>query len=512
MPAPAAEAAPVDIATAHKEGAVGGTKMLREFADGRAGRSLRGADRGQAPPVTRASPRGGEDLTKINFARFHFNGVNTRQLGLSTTASPDESASASHSEDPGTPAKVQAAGEAELSRRTQNALATVAAAGAQALGAGAADAGGSAGAANAPALEELSRECVSHVGVGAVGQEFTGMLKGLGKRLDLALGHDDAAGRAIGQGTRQVQLARHRWEAVQRLCAILQEAHDAELGLSLAEAKLQNAREHTIWQEESARLASQHDACLRKAQAQLGAAEQQVYAEVSEHLLQTVSSTVEHWSIASFERQVGLIRAENTAREGHDKDGAQQHITGMVCGGGVVAAPGSPRQGSREGSPTETSLSTSDFGSSPSTNNVYTQDTQPSAGSSAVSRRELPGVSVVDGGVSLAPLQAAPPLRAALQLQSGHSSAPDQSWGRGNEEAGRQRSVGDTPQAGSASPAATDLLPRDALIATAGSPRVAGDMEQRGGLVDSLNSSHRPSGSRMPLPRRPIQSPVRFLF
>ena len=32
-----------------------------------------------------------------------------------------------------------------------------------------------------------------------------------------------------------------------------------------------------------------------------------------------------------------------------------------------------------------------------------------------------------------------------------------------------------------------------------------------GGLVDSLNSS-RTGGSRMPLPRRPIHSPVRFLF
>ena len=509
MPAPAAEAAPVDIATAHKEGAVGGTKMLREFADGRAGRSLRGADRGQALPVTRASPRGGEDLTKINFARFHFNGVNTRQLGSSTTASPDESASAPHSEDPGTPAKAQAAEEAELSRKTQNALATVAAAGAQAPGAVAADAGGSDGAANAPALEELSQECVSHVGVGAVGQEFTGMLKGLGKRLDLALGHDDAAGRAIGQGTRHVQLARHRWEAVQRLCAILQEAHDAELGLSLAEAKLQNAREHTIWQEESARLASQHDACLRKAQEQLGAAEQQVYAEVSQHLLQTVSSTVEHWSIASFERQVGLIRASDTAREGRDKDGVQQHVTGMGRGGGVVAAQGSPRQGSREDSTTETSLS-SDVGASPSANDVSRPDTQPSAGSSAVSRGELPGVSVLDGGVSLALLQAAPPVRAALQLQSGHSSVPDQTWHRGNEEAERQRSFGDTPQTDSASPAPTDLIP-DALIAAAGSPHVAGDMEKRGGLVDSLNSS-RTSGSRVPLPRRPIHSPVRFLF
>ena len=82
-----AEAAQVDIATAHKEGAVGSTQSLREIADGRAGRSLRGADRGQALPVTRASPRGGEDLTKINFARFHFNGVNTRCLWKSPTTS-----------------------------------------------------------------------------------------------------------------------------------------------------------------------------------------------------------------------------------------------------------------------------------------------------------------------------------------------------------------------------------------------------------------------------------------
>lgn len=41
--------------------------------------------------------------------------------------------------------------------------------------------------AKGPALDELSNECISRVGVNAVGQEYTGMLKVLGKRLDLAL-------------------------------------------------------------------------------------------------------------------------------------------------------------------------------------------------------------------------------------------------------------------------------------------------------------------------------------
>lgn len=38
-----------------------------------------------------------------------------------------------------------------------------------------------------PALDVLSNECISRVGVNAVGHEYTGMLKVLGKRLDLAL-------------------------------------------------------------------------------------------------------------------------------------------------------------------------------------------------------------------------------------------------------------------------------------------------------------------------------------
>ena len=38
-----------------------------------------------------------------------------------------------------------------------------------------------------PALDVLSSECISRVGVGSVGKEYTSMLKVLGKRLDLAL-------------------------------------------------------------------------------------------------------------------------------------------------------------------------------------------------------------------------------------------------------------------------------------------------------------------------------------
>jgi hypothetical protein len=41
--------------------------------------------------------------------------------------------------------------------------------------------------AKGPALDVLSNECISRVGLHAVGQEYTGMLKVLGKRLDLAL-------------------------------------------------------------------------------------------------------------------------------------------------------------------------------------------------------------------------------------------------------------------------------------------------------------------------------------
>jgi hypothetical protein len=135
------------------------------------------------------------------------------------------------------------------------------------------------------------------------------MLKSLGKRLDLALREGlDAGDRAIGADIQESQhVARLRWEAVQRLSAILHEVHDAEVGLSLAEAKQQVSRERELWQEESALLASQHDALLKRAHDELEVAERRVCSDFSEELLQKLTDTTQNWSNASFERQIALI-------------------------------------------------------------------------------------------------------------------------------------------------------------------------------------------------------------
>jgi hypothetical protein len=161
-----------------------------------------------------------------------------------------------------------------------------------------------------PALDVLSAECISRVGVGVMGQEYTSVLKSLGKRLDLALREGlDASDRAIGSDIQESQhVAGHRWEAVQRMSAILHEVHDAEVGLSLAEAKQQVSRERELWQEESALLASQHDALLKRAHDELEVAERRVVAGFAEDLLQKLTDTTQNWTDALFERQSALVQ------------------------------------------------------------------------------------------------------------------------------------------------------------------------------------------------------------
>jgi hypothetical protein len=143
-----------------------------------------------------------------------------------------------------------------------------------------------------------------------MGQEYTSVLKSLGKRLDLALREGlDASDRAIGSDIQESQhVARHRWEAVQRMSAILHEVHDAEVGLSLAEAKQQVSRERELWQEESALLASQHDALLKRAHDELEVAERRVVAGFAEDLLQKLTDTTQNWTDALFERQSALVQ------------------------------------------------------------------------------------------------------------------------------------------------------------------------------------------------------------
>ncbi len=202
-----------------------------------------------------------------------------------------------------------------------------------------------------PALDVLSAECISRVGVGVMGQEYTSVLKSLGKRLDLALREGlDASDRAIGSDIQESQhVARHRWEAVQRMSAILHEVHDAEVGLSLAEAKQQVSRERELWQEESALLASQHDALLKRAHDELEVAERRVVADFAEDLLQKLTDTTQNWTDALFERQSALVQRfegdvlrdeEDIMRHYSSAKALRNMKVGVSIGGGSMGAGG----------------------------------------------------------------------------------------------------------------------------------------------------------------------------
>ena len=202
-----------------------------------------------------------------------------------------------------------------------------------------------------PALDVLSAECISRVGVGVMGQEYTSVLKSLGKRLDLALREGlDASDRAIGSDIQESQhVAGHRWEAVQRMSAILHEVHDAEVGLSLAEAKQQVSRERELWQEESALLASQHDALLKRAHDELEVAERRVVADFAEDLLQKLTDKTQNWTDALFERQSALVQRfegdvlrdeEDIMRHYSSAKALRNMKVGVSIGGGSMGAGG----------------------------------------------------------------------------------------------------------------------------------------------------------------------------
>lgn len=125
--------------------------------------------------------------------------------------------------------------------------------------------------------------------------------------------------------------------------------HDAEVGLSLAEAKQQVSRERELWQEESALLASQHDALLKRAHDELEVAERRVVADFAEDLLQKLTDTTQNWTDALFERQSALVQRfegdvlrdeEDIMRHYSSAKALRNMKVGVSIGGGSMGAGG----------------------------------------------------------------------------------------------------------------------------------------------------------------------------